>query len=111
LPFYAVDSSFTAIMKAYFYLYLTEQATIKKCENCYKYFIYNGNYNYIYCDRYCDNKGHTCKQIGPLNKRNKKVRDNPILDSYRKAYNKMNMARARGKSQSKTLPSGAKEQN
>ena len=97
MPFHVVDSSFMAIMKAYFNLYLTEQTTIKKCENCGKYFIYSGNYNYIYCDRFFDDKGHTCKQIGPLKKRNKKVRDNPVLDSYRKAYNKKNMARARGK--------------
>jgi hypothetical protein len=91
-----VDKTFAAVMKAYFYIYLTERANIKKCENCGKYFIYAGNYDYIFCGRYCDEKGHTYKQADPAKKRSKKVRDNPILDTYRKAYNKNNMATARG---------------
>ena len=95
LPFYPLDNEM--VMKVYFNLFLTEQANIRKCEHCGKYFIFAGNYNSIFCDRYCDDRGHTCKQIGPFKKQRRKMKDNPVLDAYRKAYNRQNMARARGK--------------
>ena len=94
LPFYPLNNEM--VMKVYFYLFLIEQANIRKCEHCGKYFIFAGNYNIIFCDRYCDDKGHTCKQVGPFKKQRRKMKDNPVLDAYRKAYNRQNMARARG---------------
>jgi len=37
-----------------------------------------------------------CGQVGPFKKQRRKMKDNPVQDAYRKAYNRQNMARTRG---------------
>ena len=71
---------------------------INKCENCGKLFIpitssNNKNQKARTDQKYCDNlylnTGKTCKQIGALNKRKKKVENSPILKEFNKEYKRM----------------------
>lgn len=57
---------------------------IKKCKNCNKLFVATTNHNVEYCS--------SCKNIGATKSYNKKVKQNPILKEYNKAY-KRNYAR------------------
>lgn len=59
--------------------YVKSKYTIKKCENCGKYFIPISRSDEIYCDNIFDNEtGKTCKEIGYEIKLSK--------DAYRTAY-------------------------
>lgn len=65
---------------------------IKKCANCGKYFILKGEYRTDYCDNIPEGKKLTCKKIAAINARKNKIKQNPILSEYEKAY-KRNYAR------------------
>lgn len=65
---------------------------IKRCKNCGKYFILKGDYSTDYCDRIPNGEKLTCKKIAAINIRKNKVKNNPILKEYEKAY-KRNYAR------------------
>ena len=65
---------------------------VKRCKNCGKYFIQKQNYNNDYCNRKYNQKGQTCKDIGASLQYKNKIKDNPILKEYERAY-KRNYAR------------------
>ena len=62
---------------------------IKRCKNCGKYFILKGDYSTDYCDRIPGGKKLTCKKLGAIKNRKNKVKNNPILKEYEKAYKRM----------------------
>lgn len=71
---------------------------INKCENCGKLFIpitssNNKNQKARTDQKYCDSiyldTGKTCKEIGAMNKRKEKVKNNPILKEFNKEYKRM----------------------
>ena len=71
---------------------------INKCENCKKLFIpitssNNKNQKARTDQKYCDSiyldTGKTCKEIGAMNKRKEKVKNNPILKEFNKEYKRM----------------------
>jgi hypothetical protein len=59
---------------------------IKKCKNCEKYFIFKGNYQTEYCDRVPNGETQNCQNIGATNKYAQKVKDNPALVIFNRAY-------------------------
>jgi len=66
---------------------LRGKLAIKKCINCGKYFVMNSHYNTDYCNNIAPNEtSKTCREIGAQNVFNEKVKNDPILLSYRRAY-------------------------
>ena len=59
---------------------------IKKCKNCGRYFILKGNYQTEYCDRVPDGETQTCQNIGATAKYAQKVKDNPAMALFNRAY-------------------------
>jgi len=59
---------------------------IKKCKNCGRYFMLKGNYQTEYCDRAPDGGSQTCQNIGATAKYAQKVKDNPALALFNRAY-------------------------
>lgn len=66
---------------------ITLGITVKKCNNCGKYFVMSGRSDTEYCDRiapgYTDK---TCKGVGPLKAYVKRIENNPLLLAYQKEY-------------------------
>jgi len=75
-----------------FYTIISQDIEIKKCHRCGKYFIQKGNYHTDYCDRVPEGKRHTCKKLAAIEARAEKLKSNPILKEFEKAY-KRNYAR------------------
>jgi hypothetical protein len=59
---------------------------IKKCKNCRKYFILKGNYQTEYCDRIPAGETQNCQSIGAAAKYAQKVKENPALAVFNRAY-------------------------
>lgn len=59
---------------------------IRLCKNCNRFFIPQNNHSSEYCNRTCNKKGQTCKEIGAQKQYKNKVKSNPILKEYEKAY-------------------------
>lgn len=59
---------------------------VRICKNCNRFFIPQNNHTADYCTRICNSKGQTCKEIGAQKAYKAKVKSNPILKEYEKAY-------------------------
>ncbi len=59
---------------------------VRICKNCNRFFIPQNNHAADYCTRICNSKGQTCKEIGAQKAYKAKVKSNPILKEYEKAY-------------------------
>ena len=64
------------------------------CKNCGRYFVIIGHKGAEYCERFIDDSGKTCKDIGAMTKYRNKKNEDPIFKAYNKAY-KTNNARIR----------------
>lgn len=71
---------------------LFSNSIIKKCANCGKLFIPSGKYNTDCCDRIPEGEKYSCKKIMAQKKRKEKLKGNPIMKEYERAY-KRNYAR------------------
>lgn len=81
-----------AVLYAEFFKMLSLDLKAMKCKNCGKYFILKGMYNTKYCDRIPEGEKYTCQKLAALKKQKNKIKNNPILREYQKAY-KRNYAR------------------
>jgi hypothetical protein len=73
--------------------------TIKRCKNCGKFFLNTTNYEVEYCDNVFEKKqarkkARTCREMGADKIHQEKIKNNPILLTYRRAY-KAHYARVR----------------
>ncbi len=59
---------------------------IKKCKHCGRYFVLKGNYPTEYCDRIPEGETQTCQAIAATAKYAQKVKDNPALAIFNRAY-------------------------
>ncbi len=59
---------------------------IKKCKNCGRYFIFKGNYQTEYCDRVPEGETQSCQAIAATAKYARKIKDNPALAIFNRAY-------------------------
>lgn len=69
---------------------------MKKCKHCGQYFVLKGDYNTDYCDRILPGEKFTCKKLAAIKSRKEKIKSNPILKEYEKAY-KRNYAKRTNK--------------
>lgn len=69
------------------YLMAETSTTIKKCENCGRFFVPKNRSDTIYCDYPSpqDNK-KTCKKYGAEKKYQKNLKDNELMSLYRRIY-------------------------
>lgn len=63
---------------------------VRKCHNCNKYFINTGRIDTLYCDRKSNSDNKTCKDVGAMNSYREKIKDDPIIKEYNKAYKRNN---------------------
>lgn len=59
---------------------------VKQFNYCSKYFFVKGNYELNYCDKIFLGTNRTCQQLASIEKYQDKVKSNPILKEYQKAY-------------------------
>ena len=59
---------------------------IKRCKNCNRYFILKGNYQTEYCDRIPEGETQNCQSISAAAKYAQKVKENPALAIFNRAY-------------------------
>ena len=79
-------SSLEEILYLEFEKMLELDMQIKKCKNCGRYFILKGNYQTEYCDRIPEGETQNCQSIGATEKYAQKVKENPALATFNKAY-------------------------
>ncbi|MEW6425193.1 MAG: DUF6076 domain-containing protein [Bacillota bacterium] len=63
--------------------------TMKRCLHCGKYFIPLKRSDERYCDRPVNGGPKTCKDVGPISKYMERVKGEPALEAYKKAYKKL----------------------
>lgn len=68
---------------------ITMNVKMKRCKRCGKYFILKGDYNTDYCDRVLPGQKISCKKAAAIDARKLKVKENPILQEYQRAYKRM----------------------
>ncbi|MFT8889995.1 MAG: DUF6076 domain-containing protein, partial [Ethanoligenens sp.] len=78
---------FNSVLGLYFWDFINNKIYIKVCENCKRPFIPYGKA--IYCNRIADEKGQTCKDVGPIKKYNQKLSGDTVKIEYYKVYRKL----------------------
>ena len=63
----------------------TTNKPIKKCQNCWRYFIPNSRLDEIYCD-YPKENGKTCRKIGAFQSYTERLKQNKAMGEYRRTY-------------------------
>lgn len=64
------------------------EAKMRVCKNCLRYFAVTRKASTEYCDRVCDSKGRTCREIGAMNTWTQSKRDDEVFKEYRREYKK-----------------------
>lgn len=77
------------LMRYELLLLLTQGKGYKFCKNCGKPFIPSGRSDTLYCDRVMDGADKPCNEIGAYLAAAKKADENPVLKTYRKAYQRL----------------------
>lgn len=65
---------------------------VKQCAYCGRYFILKGDYSTDCCDRIPEGEKYSCKKIMAQKRRKERLKKNPIIQEYERAY-KRNYAR------------------
>ena len=61
---------------------------MRVCKNCLRYFAVTGKASTEYCDRVCDSKGRTCREIGAINTWTQRKQGDEVFKEYRREYKK-----------------------
>lgn len=61
---------------------------MRVCKNCLRYFAVTGKASTEYCDRICDSKGRTCREIGAINTWTQRKQGDEVFKEYRREYKK-----------------------
>jgi hypothetical protein len=95
------SGSIAGICYAEFKRMLVNGFKARKCKHCGRYFTPSKRIDAEYCDRaFITSSGieRTCKEIGPMRKYASRLKKDPIIEAYRKAYKVMHARlTARGK--------------
>lgn len=59
---------------------------IRKCQNCEKYFVTEKRTDELYCNNIFENTGKSCKEIGFLNFKKRKLKQDDVARLYRNTY-------------------------
>lgn len=81
---YYVDYDMQGTILAYIFDMVNNNAMVRKCKNCGRYFIAKGKA--IYCERTIDPSGNTCRKTGPTESYKSRLRDSPANKAYRQEY-------------------------
>ena len=68
--------------------YKNPKCEMKKCEHCGKYFIPQNRSDEKYCNNLYKDTGKTCKEIGADRLYSERLKNRPVMQEYRKAYQK-----------------------
>ena len=61
---------------------------MRVCKNCGRYFTFTGRSSAEYCNRVCDDKGRTCKEVGASLTWSKNRGSDAVFMEYRREYKK-----------------------
>lgn len=78
------DNIYTVLYISLYNLILNNNAMIRQCKNCHRYFLTNKSNTY-----YCDNiyyEGKTCKEVGNQLSQKRKENAEPVYGKYRNIY-------------------------
>ena len=64
------------------------EVRMRVCKNCGRYFAVTGHGGVEYCDRVCDQKGRTCREVGAVMAWTKRRGEDDIFKAYRREYKK-----------------------
>lgn len=64
------------------------EVKMRVCKNCLRYFAVTGRISTEYCDRICDSKGRTCREVGAVNTWTQSKRGDEVFKEYRREYKK-----------------------
>ncbi len=64
------------------------EVRMRVCKNCGRYFAVTGHGGVEYCDRVCDQKGRTCREVGAIMAWTKRRGEDDIFKAYRREYKK-----------------------
>ena len=64
------------------------EVRMRVCKNCGRYFAVTGHGGVEYCDRVCDRKGRTCREMGAIMAWAKRRGEDDIFKAYRREYKK-----------------------
>jgi len=71
--------------------------SFRRCKNCKRFFLLTRGYRTDYCDRpLADNPRRTCRQQGAKNIAKEKAKNNPVIQSYNRAYRRITADKRRG---------------
>ena len=88
LNLFEIEGNFSTFAYTYFFDFANNGTGVGKCLNCGDFFLQNGNFKALYCDRvYAD--GKTCKQIGASKMYQKTLKENREKADYRRAYRRL----------------------
>ena len=61
---------------------------MRVCKNCLRYFAVTGKASTEYCNRVCDSKGRTCREIGAIHTWTQRKQGDEVFKEYRREYKK-----------------------
>ena len=61
---------------------------MRVCKNCLRYFAVTGKASTEYCDRICDSKGRTSREMGAINTWTQRKQGDEVFKEYRREYKK-----------------------
>ena len=64
------------------------EVRMRVCKNCLRYFAVTGKASTEYCDRICDSKGRTCREMGAINTWTQRKQGDDVFKEYRREYKK-----------------------
>ena len=64
------------------------EVRMRVCKNCLRYFAVTGKASTEYCDRICDSKGRTCREMGAINTWTQRKQGDEMFKEYRREYKK-----------------------
>lgn len=64
------------------------EVKMRVCKNCGRYFTFTGRSSAEYCNRVCDDKGRTCKEVGASLTWSKSRGSDAVFMEYRREYKK-----------------------
>lgn len=64
------------------------EVKMRVCKNCLRYFAVTGKASTEYCDRICDSKGRTCREIGAIHTWTQRKQGDEVFKEYRREYKK-----------------------
>lgn len=87
IPYYFEGKNIIEIIALMFKEFLADNHnTIRKCQNCGNYFVPSNLKETKYCNLEYENTGKTCRQIGKELAYKKSLKEDKLLDKYRKRY-------------------------